>query len=68
MTGQVQMAMQKLPQFVYQFYHYPNYPRIQGVQVDLFWNGLESEGYDLNGWIVDMRRLERSRQLERFEG
>ena len=31
------MALQKLPPFVYQFYPYPNYPRIPGVQVDLFW-------------------------------
>ena len=34
----------KIPPFVYQFYPYPNYPRIPGVQVDLFWNGSESEG------------------------
>ena len=41
------MALQKLPPFVYQFYPYPNYPRIPGVQVDLFWNGSESEGYNV---------------------
>ena len=40
------MALQKLPPFVYQFYPYPNYPRIPGVQVDLFWNGSESEVYN----------------------
>ena len=40
------MATQKLPPFVYQFYPYPNYPRIPGVQVDLFWNGSESEVYN----------------------
>ena len=31
--------MQILPQFVYQFYPYANYPRILGVQVDLYGNG-----------------------------
>ena len=41
------MATQKLPPFVYQYYPYPNYPRIQGVQVDLFWNGSESEVYNV---------------------
>ena len=37
----------KLPPFVYQFYPYPNYPHIPGVQVDLFWNGSESEVYNV---------------------
>ena len=41
------MAKQKLPPFVYQFYPYPNYPRIPGVQVDLFWNGSELEVYNV---------------------
>ena len=41
------MATQKLPPFVYQFYPYPNYPRIPGVKVDLFWNGSEFEGYNV---------------------
>ena len=59
-------ATQKLPPFVYQFYLYPNYPRILGVKVDLFWNGSESEGY--NVWIVEMRSLERSQRMERVEG
>ena len=51
------MATPKLPPFVYQFYPYPNNPRIPGVKVDLFWNGLESEGY--NVWIVEVCQLER---------
>ena len=37
------MVTQNLPPFVYQFYPYTNYPHILGVQVDLFWNGSESE-------------------------
>ena len=43
-----------------------NYPHIPGVQVDLFWKGSESEGY--NVWIVKMRHLVRSRRRERVGG
>ena len=60
------MDMQKLPQSVYQFYTYANYPHIPGEQVDLFWNGLELEGY--NVWIVEMHRLARSRRQEHVGG
>ena len=60
------MATPKFTPFVYQFCPYPNYPRILGVQVDLFCNGSELEGY--NVWIVEMCRLERSRRLEHVEG
>ena len=52
------MVTQKLPPLVYQFYPYANYPHILGVQVNLFWNGSKSEGY--NVWIVEMLRLVRS--------
>ena len=56
-TGGRKMATQKLPQFVHQFYPYANYPRnlrrgIPGVQVDLFLNGSESEGF--NVWIAEI--------------
>ena len=52
--------------FVYQFYPYANYPHIPEVQVDLFWNGSELEGY--NVWIVEMRRLVRQWRRERVGG
>ena len=45
-----------LPPFVYQFYTYAHYPHIPGVQVNLFWKGLELEGY--NVWIVEMLSMQ----------
>ena len=39
-------------------YPHTNYPHIQGVQVDLFWNGSELKGN--NVWIVEMCCLVRS--------
>ena len=44
------MATQKLPPFVNQVYPYANYPHTRGVQLDLFWNGSESEDYAV--WIA----------------
>ena len=52
----------KITPVVYQFYPYAIYPHIPGVQVDLFWNGLETEGCKV--WSVVVHCLVRSQQQE----